>query len=248
MIASLGMYDRPELHGANDRLWKAIRAQLGFGPDDLSRDGDMWEIWQSPDLLLAQTCGMPFRTHLQGKVQLVGTPDYGLTDTPAGYYYSVIVVGADSDIETIDQLYGKRFAYNDDLSQSGWAAPWAHLPRGFQWGPAICTGAHAASAKAVSEGRAEFAALDAVTWRLLVEHEGMDTQLRVLARTEPTPGLPLITSLSQNPDAVAKAVVAALETVSDHDKSTLGIKGLCRIPEEDYLAIANPTVSPNSLT
>lgn len=78
MIAFLGMYDMPDLHAANDRLWTLIRQHLGFGPDTLSRGLDPWEIWQSPDLVLAQTCGMPFRTRLHRDVALIGTPDYGV--------------------------------------------------------------------------------------------------------------------------------------------------------------------------
>ena len=36
MIAGLPMYDRPELRDAHNRLWAAIRANLGFGPESLS--------------------------------------------------------------------------------------------------------------------------------------------------------------------------------------------------------------------
>ena len=62
MIASLPMYDRPETAAANDRLWQGVRTRLGEGPEHLVRAGDPWEHWQSPDLLLSQTCGLPFRS------------------------------------------------------------------------------------------------------------------------------------------------------------------------------------------
>ena len=52
MIAHLGMYDRPETAAANDRLWTAMRAHLGRGPDALTRDAEVWQVWQSPDLLI----------------------------------------------------------------------------------------------------------------------------------------------------------------------------------------------------
>jgi len=40
-LASLPMYDRPELRGAHDRYWRAIRAELGEGPEYLTRAGDV---------------------------------------------------------------------------------------------------------------------------------------------------------------------------------------------------------------
>ena len=52
MIASLGMYDMPHLKNVHDRLWCAIRSELGFGPKALTRGGDPWQEWQSSDLLL----------------------------------------------------------------------------------------------------------------------------------------------------------------------------------------------------
>jgi hypothetical protein len=64
MIAALPMYDRPETAGANDRFWESVRDHLGYGPMTLTRGRDHWDIWQSPDLVLAQTCGLPFRAKL----------------------------------------------------------------------------------------------------------------------------------------------------------------------------------------
>ena len=83
MIASLGMYDRAETHAANDRLWAGICDRLrGAGvaaPQSLTRgEGAYWPAWQSPELIFSQTCGFPFRARLQGRVQLVGTPDFGV--------------------------------------------------------------------------------------------------------------------------------------------------------------------------
>ena len=93
MIAALGMYDLPPIQGANDRLWLGIQHHLGRGPQTLNRHSDPWDIWQSPGLLFAQTCGMPYRTTLHGKVQLIGTPDYGLEGCPPGFYQSGVAAG-----------------------------------------------------------------------------------------------------------------------------------------------------------
>ncbi len=122
MIAFLGMYDRPETRAANDRLWASIRDHLGRGPQHLSRQVDVWQTWASPDLIFAQTCGMPYRTRLHDTVNLVGTPDYRLPGCAPGHYNSVFVVGRDAPGEQLADFAGKTLAYNEPMSQSGWAS------------------------------------------------------------------------------------------------------------------------------
>ncbi|MFC3118753.1 phosphate/phosphite/phosphonate ABC transporter substrate-binding protein [Jhaorihella thermophila] len=241
MIAALGMYDMAPLRAANDRLWNGIREALGYGPSRLTRDMDFWDIWQSPDLLLAQTCGLPYRTRLHGKVQLVGTPDYGLPGCPPGYYCSVIVTRADDPRETPAELAAGTMAFNDGRSQSGWASPIAHLSAmGLRPAELLRSGGHALSARAVAEGRADFAALDAVTWTLLREHDPVSKDLREVGRTEPTPGLPLITAKARDAAAIAEAVRAAIAGLSADDRAALHLQGLVAIPAKDYLDLPTP--------
>jgi ABC-type phosphate/phosphonate transport system substrate-binding protein len=241
MIAMLGMYDMPPLHDANDRLWQAIRSHLGYGPPHLDREAKAWDVWQSPDLVLAQTCGMPFRTCLHDKVTLVGTPDYALPECPPGYYRSVLVVGADAPGTTVADFAGGTFAYNEPLSQSGWAAPMTHLnAASVRFKALLRTGAHAASARAVADGHADIAGIDALTWALLCEHDDAPARLRVIAQTTPTPGLPFITAQGHDPAPIASAVRAAIQALSAQDRALLHLQGLVAIPPEAYMAIANP--------
>ncbi|MFC3615485.1 phosphate/phosphite/phosphonate ABC transporter substrate-binding protein [Lutimaribacter marinistellae] len=241
MIAWLGMYDLPELRDAHDRYWALIRENLGYGPYALSRDLPAWDTWRAPDLLLAQTCGMPYRTRLHGDVTLVGTPDYGLPDCPPGHYNSVLVARSD-DARALPQLLAEGvFAYNEGGSQSGWSAPvtwFAQQGRAPERG--LKTGAHAASARAVAEGRADLAALDAVTWTLLRAHDRTTDALREIARTDPTPGLPYITSVSHDPAPIAAAIRNAIAALDPADRADLHLNGLVSIPAKDYLAVPTP--------
>nr|WP_174826679.1 PhnD/SsuA/transferrin family substrate-binding protein [Ruegeria arenilitoris] len=237
----LGMYDMPALQPANDRFWTLIRNHLGYGPDRLTRDADVWDIWLNPNLTFAQTCGMPYRTHLHGKVQLVGTPDYGLAGCPPGYYRSVFVARQD-DPRDLSQLATSTFAYNEKLSQSGWAAPIVHLEgRGLRPGSTVTTGGHAQSAQAVAEGRADFAALDALTWEMLKAHTDLGADLREAGTTAPTPALPYITADRQDAPAIARAVRTAIGDLSATDRDLLHLRGLIDIPDGDYLSVPNPS-------
>ena len=80
-VASLPMYDWPEVAWANDALWAAIAERLdasrhrraarrSTGRAHPMRSGAI------PGCVLSQTCGYPFSTRLRGMVRLVGTPIY----------------------------------------------------------------------------------------------------------------------------------------------------------------------------
>lgn len=248
MIASLMMYQRPELADAHDRLWCAVRDRLlraGIdAPEALSQDAEEFSVWRHPDLVLSQTCGMPYRLWLHDRVTLVGTPDYGLEGCAPGYYGSALIARRDDARHDLADFRDARFAYNQTFSQSGFAAPYGHLfPLGFFFDTRAPTGAHGASARAVADGAADIASLDAVTWRNLQRFEPFTKGLRVLEWTKPTPGLPLITAKGRNADTVFEAVREAIDAMSPDDAGLLGIKGLIRIPKAAYLAVPNPDVA-----
>jgi ABC-type phosphate/phosphonate transport system substrate-binding protein len=245
MIASLAMYDWPQVRSENDRLWALIREALAdegiAAPQDLSRDGSLWDIWESPDLILGQTCGMPYRTRLHGQVALIGTPDYALPDAPHGHYYSVFVTRADEPGEAADFIE-RTLAFNGQDSQSGWAAPQNQMAKlGLRFTHTRHTGAHRDSARAVAAGKADIAAIDAVTWRLIeAHHPRLAGKLRVIGHTDPTPGLPLITARHRDPGPIARAAASAFTAITPEDRAALGLTNLVLIPAAAYLAVPTP--------
>lgn len=246
MIATLGMYDWPEVQADTDRLWHLVRDRLRqeglAAPDELTRGVDLWDMWQDPGLILGHTCGFPYRTQLHDKVALVGTPDYGLEGAAPGYYYSCLVVRA-TDAGSWQDFLPRRLAINGADSQSGWAAPQnLAAAAGGRFGRLVVTGAHKATARAVAEGRADIGAIDAVTWRLVERFRPeIARRLRIVALTEPTPGLPFITARPENAAPVAAAVRAALAARPAALASAVpGLKGLVTIPAEAYLAVPVP--------
>ena len=246
MIASLPMYDLPDCRDANDRYWALIRDGLRSAgvsaPDAITRGmPDLMHHWQQPDLVLSQTCGFPFRAVLHGKVTLVATPDYGLEGCPPGYYQSVFLARSDDPRMALTDFRPARFAYNDALSQSGWAAPQNHAAGlGFQFTPVIRTGGHALSARAVLDGQADLAAVDAMTWRLLVRNDPGMAALKVVDRTEPTPCLPYIAASGGTPKVTFDAIAAAILALAPVDRATLGLRRILYIPAMAYLAVPIP--------
>lgn len=245
MIASLPMYDRPELRAETDRYWALIRKELearGIDAPVALRRGDavLMPQWEDPALVLSQTCGFPYRARLHGRVQLVGTPDFGNEGCPVGYYRSVLIARADDPRSGFAEFDGARLAYNDGLSQSGWAAPVNHAAaRGIRVAPGVETGSHRASVVAVAEGRADLAAVDALTWSLISEFDDVSA-VRVVGATDPTPALPYVTAMGQDAAAIFDAVSGAIAALPAPDRARLRLRGIVRIPAADYLAVPIP--------
>jgi ABC-type phosphate/phosphonate transport system substrate-binding protein len=253
MIASLGMYDLPPLRDDTDAFWALVRDGLRArgiaAPETLTRGaGAYWQAWQDPALVLSQTCGFPFRARLHGQVTLVGTPDFGVAGCPAGYYRSVYLVRADDPRRRVEDFDGALLAYNEGMSQSGWAAPATDAAlRGIAFRAGPETGAHVQSARAVAEGRADIAALDAVTWALLGDQRLAPAGLRALGKTPPTPGLPYIAGPEADAGATFDAVAGAIAALPAATRRRLRLQGVVQIPAAAYLAVPTPAPPVHSV-
>lgn len=244
MIASLPMYASARTAAADARFWAAIRDGLrGRGqpaPEALTRPpADLLTHWRDPGLVLSQTCGLPYRAVLKDAVTLVGTPDYAVDGCPPGHYRSVVVARADDPRDSLGDFLRAGFAYNDPLSQSGWAALAMEAPEVLR-GPLHQTGSHRASAAAVRSGQADFAAIDAVTWRH-VQAEGETGGLKIIHRTTPTPGLPFITAKGREPEPLRAAIADAIAGLSAADRALLGIRAIVALPQSAYDLALPPT-------
>ena len=245
-LATLPMYDWPELRRDTDTLWDRLRDSLrdsGFpAPEYLTRDTEPDSTWRSDRLLLGQTCGLPFVCDLADTAALVGTPAYDI-ECGAGSYYSAVVVRTDCQAATLDELDGLRFAYNSDRSQSGYHALAYALLQGASSGPSFvtsrCTGSHRASIRMVAEAEADVAAIDGVTWEIALRHEPASRHLRVMMHTEPTPGLPFICArhAGWNVDRLHMAVIEAMASLDADTRHNLLLTGFAHTMPADYRVI-----------
>ena len=237
MIASLPMYATPLTAGADARFWGLIRDNLRTmghdAPEALAlAPADLMAHWRDPALIFSQTCGLPYRASLKDEVTLIGTPDFGVEGAPPGHYRSLVIARQDDPRDALSAFDGACFAYNDPMSQSGWAALALEAPEVLQ-GPLLCTCGHRASVLAVSQGEADFATVDAVTWRHLTA-ASETTGLKVIHATQPTPGLPYITSRAGPADALFQAINRAIDALGTQDREVLYIEGMVALPPEAY--------------
>ncbi|MEM9321064.1 MAG: PhnD/SsuA/transferrin family substrate-binding protein [Pseudomonadota bacterium] len=240
--AALPMYDWPEIRPATDRFWGLIRDRLHLQgmhpPNALTRDGAAEALWGSADMILTQSCGLPYIRSLRGRMTLLGAPDYSVPGCPPGWYRSAIVVRCEDPRSEFAEFKGSVAAINGTGSQSGYAALAHHSaaegPDAPFFSRCVLTGAHRASVLSVAQGEADIAAIDYVSWRLALRHMIQAAELRVLARTEPTPGLPLLCGLDVDAAAVRRAVAEAIVMLSAHDKSALDLTALSEFEPGDY--------------
>ena len=246
MVVSFPMYERKETHLAILHFWNLIQKNLkknGFlAPYELKLGVDETSIWMDPNLVLSDTCGMPFRNFLHKKVKIVGTLDYGLDNCPPGYYRSCLVIRKSDTRKRLANFQEAVFSYNQNYSQSGFAAPLNYMKSlGLKFVNMRVSGSHLNSAIMVVNGDADITSLDGISWRLMQRYNKFTEKLKILCWTEPaTPSLPLITSLKNETNVIFDAVCEAIKELDTKNKDILSFHSIVNIPEKDYLAVKNP--------
>jgi ABC-type phosphate/phosphonate transport system substrate-binding protein len=224
LVASLGMYDHPRQRAANDAIWSHLSRSLRRAgidaPDHLDRSRMVEDIWRDPSLLLAQACGYPLVSQADLAVRVIAIPEYDVPECAPGQHVSHIVVRADDARNDPAAYRGHRAAVNSSASNTGYnlfrhfIAP--HARSGEFFSDVIVTGAHRASVRAVADGKADMAAIDAVSFAALARFEAdLAARVRIIATTAPSPTLPFVTARSTD-GATVRALRAALtETMAD---------------------------------
>ncbi len=243
------MYDWPEVQWAHDALWAAIARRLAAlgvkAPSTLDRERPAEEVWLDPGLVLSQTCGWPYSTRLWEKVRIVATPIYEVEGCDGPLYSSIIVTRRHERAKALSDFQGRRFAVNTSDSLSGYVALAAALreagtdPAGIEW---VNTGTHRASVRAVADGLADVAAIDAVCWALAEQLESAAVRrLRILGRTPLRPGLPLITAGSRSDDELTLLQAVLQDGLTSDEtreaRNALSLSGTAVVANSDYLAL-----------
>jgi len=247
-IASLAMYDLPDVTAATDAWWAGLaqamrREGIEDVPDRLHRANEVKPAWLAPNLLFSQTCGYPLMHEFAGKLRVVATPCFDSPGCEGPRYCSLVIVRADDTAGTLDDLRGRVAAANGLDSQSGYSAlrgtiaPLARSGRFFS--EVVISGGHANSLALVSEGKADVCAVDCVTHTLLSRHRpAAVANLRVLGTTVDAPGLPYVTRANASDDLLQRLRAALFAALDDSDltaaRETLLIAGAEVLPEGAY--------------
>ncbi len=238
MIATLPMYDYPELRAATAQWWAAISRHAGVALE-LSHPDNYVEPWNRPDLAFSQTCGYPFTHHFKGALGLVGTPHYSVPGCD-GFRYSSFVFAREARAPA--DYRGTVAAVNTPDSMSGMLALKAffveHANQGHFFGSSVLSGGHLNSLALLQRGAADVCAVDAICVAFARRHRPeLLHGLHDVGRTPSVPGLPYVSrdaDLARWQNAVRAATVdPALAEV----RNALMIGGFTVTAVADYDAI-----------
>ena len=225
MIASLPMYDFPEVRDATDALWQVmaghlLREGVVHTPPQLVHDEHLNDLWSDPELFISQCCGYDIVHRYQHRLQVLATPCFDVPGCCDNNYASIIVVPEHSPYRDVVDMYGTVAAVNGPDSHSGTnallalVAPFARDTKFFS--EVKISGSHAASLETLQKGEADVASVDCVTYALLRRYRPRAVAgTRALGLTYAAPAPPYVTRTTIDRDTVTRMQNALLATFDD---------------------------------
>ncbi len=235
-----------------DGLFRAaVAAAEGLGYAVTVADVDPWEerrrLLDAGEVEVAWLCSLPYARMAdepQPRVELLAAPVMAgerYADRPV--YYSEVTVRADSRFESLEDLRGAAFGYNEPASHSGLEIMKYRLADGDFgdgfFGEVVETGSHLASLEMLRRGELDVACLDTMVLDLArKQRPELEKELRVIETLGPSPAPPLV-ALTALPEEVRRELRAALTGLDGtaEGKSILRRGGLVRfaaVADSDY--------------
>ena len=250
-VASLPMYNPPELDEATDAWWQGLarhfrHAGIADVPDRLTRPDDLHAHWRDPALLFTQGCGYPLTHEFSDHWQVIATPTYAAAGCDGAKYRSVLIVPDESALWSLDDLRGQTVCYNTEDSHSGFnilRATFAPFAGGESFfGKVVQSFGHIKSVELVQTGEVDVAALDCITHALYQRHAPHRIEgTRVLFETESAPGLPYVTSKTTDATTLRRLLAGLDAAMADPALSDvrerLMLTGAVRLPKGAYTVI-----------
>lgn len=238
--ASLAMYAFEPLQRAWEQLWSAIHERAPWTPASLRWDGDAHDHWTDPDCVVAQACGWPVVTSLHGHVEVVGAFTLSLDDGDDHRYRSVVM--ANRPVALADLVAERATAaVNAPDSLSGWVSLLvAAVGPGGAWpGPVQWTGGHVESLRALRDGRADVASIDALSLAFVRRDDpDLVDGLHEIDRGPWVPSLPVVVRAGTPArwvDGLRHAIVDAFDSRELAGASDdLLIDGFAPLEDRDY--------------
>ena len=203
MIANARMYSlSPEAAALWRRLLSAVieRSKLDIRLLDHAEPAPIAELWQRSDKAAVFMCGLPYSLS-HPKAALIAAPVPAPQDFHGlPQYWSEMVVLKHSALRTLKDTFGGRIALTVPDSQSGCLAALYYLMTAgdrFPLYDEVITPriTPLGAMSAVVDGLADVAPIDSYAYCLLQKFRpDLTSQLRIIARTAPTPIPPLVAS------------------------------------------------------
>ncbi|MEW6435252.1 MAG: phosphate/phosphite/phosphonate ABC transporter substrate-binding protein [Myxococcota bacterium] len=164
-------------------------------------------------------------------------------------YRSLIIVPASSSATQLADLAGRRFAFTDELSLSGYAYPsWAVRQQGLDpkrfFAVSYFTHSHDRSIRAVAQGLVDGAAVDGLIFdELVARNPGLGRAVRVIHRSEAL-GIPPVVALKRGDPALRRRFREALLSLHETEAG----RALLRAAGFERFSTPRPGLYDSALT
>ena len=201
---------------------------------------------RDPAMSFGHTCGYPLMTRLRDAVVPVCVPEFEVPGCEGHRYSSRFVVPIESDIDKLADCRGQVVAVNTTDSNSGMnvlrqaLASIGAKPRFFD--RVELTGGHRYSLEAVASGRAQLAAIDCVSYQLVIDiAPHLAGAVRTIAFSRRSAGLPLVVPRERadgfDRDDFAADLNMALAALTAQQRACLHIGRFRPVDFDDYASI-----------
>lgn len=241
----IGTFLAPNMMRVYEAIAVAVGARLGLSVELVVEDD--YESCRSDRNDICFVCSLPYvyfeRMGAAPAVPVAAPVLIGSRFRNRPIYFSDVVVRADSGLRTFGDLRGRRWAYNEPLSQSGYGITRYHLvslgeTHGY-FGEVVEAGFHQVAIQMVVEGRVDAAAIDCQVLGIEIrDHPEVASVLRVIDSLGPSTIQPVAVS-KRFDDSFRSAVAEAL--VGLHLDPTVRefldyglIEHFTRVGPEDY--------------
>ena len=247
-FATLGMY---AFTTAQQAAWQQLFDRFSdlstvvHGSVTLSFDHNPERLLEA-GLWFGHTCGYPLMTGLQDHVSPFCVPLFDVPGTKGKLYSSRFIVAADSDILTIADSRGRVAAMNNPDSNSGmnvFRRAVAEVSGAAKFFDRVVTsGGHLYSLEAVAMGEADIAAIDCVSYQLILDwRPDLCAGLRAIGDSVHTCGLPLVIPRAEvigvDAPGMTERLNKALALCDSAVHKTLHLAGFASVGLEDYQSI-----------
>jgi ABC-type phosphate/phosphonate transport system substrate-binding protein len=249
MFANARMYSTSEPAAQAWRAlfeWIGARAEVNLEIIDYPPPQPLPALWARPDMGCAFMCGYPFALAVPRPIVLAAPVPGSEECRGIPVYWTDIVVRADSRFQQLTDIFGGRFAYTSEDSQSGYQsprtlfAPYAQARGGRLFaetvGPLVTP---RGVVDAVLAGTADAGPLDSYAHELIRAHDPeIADSLRIVASTRPIPIPPLVAAPGTAPDVVERLRYALLSVGDAAELATavadLRLEGFVLVPANRY--------------
>ena len=214
------------------------------------------EILRDSRLFIGHTCGYPLMHGLQDDLTPVCVPMFDVPGSEGKYYASQFIVGIDSDIESLTDCYHRVAAINDTDSNSGMNLlrhAIAPLSQGKSYFSTVRkTGSHIQSFFDVAERRVDIAAIDCVSYQLIVDSwPDIAARVRSIGFSEKTCGLPFVMPKNllgtADKEDITTGLNNAILKLAGEYRNRLHLQGFEQVDIDDYRGIVDLESSAQQL-